>query len=406
MGRPLSTAGTVGGWSPGRPYGPEFHNYKNLRLRLPSASKKELLLIGLTTLVWVAMDQDTNERKSTTSFQLNQGLHRAARESDASISSLAEEGVVHGVVGDLVGVCWLCGNYISKRSQTRLLNADEMDEIAEAAVFGAPRDWKFHVSGDIASDERLNHIAGRMMLTDEPIELCSDCIRLLDEVGYRTPESFPVAYYGRGKTATERADPDRFMLRYAAEVAAISSANLTHLYDQDDEAAFWWAVHPAVRREILKPGADGHRPWRCIARHSNAYWWARGESARPVFEMAVGQISGIDRGPMPDRKQYWPGGNHSVSDISSKHVCSACAAHRSSDRQCSECLYSSCEQCSGSVTVSIDGEVEERCFECGWSNSDPEFAQRFTEMYADVFKNIRRYIPDDRQEDVNRIIHS
>ncbi|MBB6645049.1 hypothetical protein [Halobellus ruber] len=281
-----------------------------------------------------------------------------------------------------------------------------MDEIAATTVFSTPGEWKFDVSGEVPSDERLNHIAGRMMLTDEHIELCSDCIRLLDEVGYKTPENFPVAYYGRGKKASVRADPERFMRRYAAEVAAIASVSLTYLYEQDDEAAFWWAVHPAVRREILKGGTDGHRPWRCIARHSNAYWWARGESAKPVFKMAVGRIAGIDRGPVPGRKRYWPGGNHSVSDIDSKYICSACGADGLSERRCPECLYSSCEQCSGAVTISIDGRVEERCLECGWSGSDPQFMQRFTETYADVFENIRRYIPDDRQEDVNRILQS
>lgn len=345
------------------------------------------------------MAQGNDERRTTTSFQLNQGLHRAVQESDASISELAEEGVVHGVVEDLYGLCWLCGNCISKRSGAELVHYDDLDQKTGTTVFSDRGAWKFDTSGGVDSDKRLNRIAGRMMLPDEVVEFCPDCFRLVEEVGFRRSEDYPAAYYGR---ETEfRRYPQAASRRYAAEVAAVTSASVTNLYKQQPEAAFWWAVHPAVRRKILKNKTDEHRPWRCIARHSNAYWWAWGESAKKVFEMALNQIP---KGPATlgtNRKIAWPGGD----DHSTQNDCPACASTDFSG-SCPDCLYDKCEQCSDPLTISIQGEIKKKCLNCGWSDFSPRFEEKFIKMYADVFVDIRRYIPTERQSDVSRILNS
>jgi hypothetical protein len=347
------------------------------------------------------MAQGNDERRTTTSFQLNQGLHRAVQESDASISELAEEGVVHGVVEDLYGLCWLCGSYISKRSGSELVHADDLNTETGTTIFTSPGRWKYDTSDGTSSGTRLNHIAGRMMLPDEVVELCPDCFRLVEEVGFRRPEEFPVAYYGRGRWAFGRQNNQAATRHYAAEVAAVTSASLTDLYEQQPEAAFWWAVHPTVRRKILKNKTIETRPWRCIARHSNAYWWAWGKSAKTVFEMAVNQFPKDPATLGTNRKMGWPGGHNHTSNKN----CPACA---SMDFQgsCPDCLYNKCEQCSHPLTINIQGNIEEKCPNCGWNHYSPQFEEEFIDMYADVFADIRRYIPAERRSDVSRIINS
>ena len=347
------------------------------------------------------MAQGNDERRTTTSFQLNQGLHRAVQESDASISELAEEGVVHGVVEDLYGLCWLCGNYMSKRSGAELVHSDDLDQKTGTTVFSDSGAWEFDTSGGIVSDKRLNHIAGRMMLPHVVVEFCPDCFRLVEEVGFRRPEDFPVAYYGRGRRDFVRRHPEAATQRYAAEVAAVTSASVTSLYEQQPEAAFWWAVHPSVRRKILKNKTNQHRPWRCIAMHSNAYWWAWGESAKTVFEMAVNQIRKAPTTLGTNRKIAWPGGY----DHNTLTECPACASTNFGD-PCPDCLYGKCEQCSDPFTISIQGEIKKECLNCGWSDYNSYFEKDFIKMYADVFADIRRYIPTERQSDVSRILNS
>lgn len=347
-----------------------------------------------------------SERRKTTSFQLNEGLHRAVQETDASIGDLAEEGVVHEVADGLNGLCWLCGNYISQNGGSELIGRDQLNRRAGTTVFDEPQRWKFEATDDVPADERFEHIAGRIMLPDDVVEFCYTCSGLVDQEEFWALRHFPTAYYALG--AEFSCDIGDYAYRlYAAEVAAVTLATSTSLYRQTPEAAYWWSVHPAVRSEILneenakddvKEGLEPeHRPWFYIGLYNNAYWWGWGETAQPVFE---GAIQETGRHGLARRIR----GQNIGFDIASSE-CPACSApdyHGFCDR----CFYGeeSCEQCGGDLEIRIKGEARRECEDCGGRANPPYSEEEFAVKYADVLLDIQRYIPAERRQDVGRIV--
>lgn len=377
----------------------------------------------------------------TPSVRLSDNTYRAVKNSDYSISELARDGIEQAIVGELVSVCWICGEGIHRRERRDWIDTDRFEnDIARGNT--ESQHWKSWVNHreyqrfvkqerrTSKSDNDLYFTRVGMWLNlpgeKQPVELCSSCAEYIDQVRNQEirPSEIPIPYQYR--TADPDADNDLIdewwpepQLAYAAESAAVSRANYhsfqKYLFDaclEDDEerstGSFWWAAKGRGQNII---DTDTH-PWVEIALRSNAQRLLSGKPPVPIFKWALEAANSMGENwyaggskPPGCKSAPVPDGSESCVACGSKASVSDYPQRTGVLEYCDACLFvtSPCpnghEGCT-TLQPYVQGDTPSKskislyCYNCEHGEPASEgFVEKFTDRYESIFKEIKRVVP-------------
>jgi len=357
----------------------------------------------------------------TPSIRLSTNIHEAVGISEYSIGELARDGIEQAIIEDMVGVCWICGEAIHKKTHRERLNIiqhlniwanTDISEYIQSHTHGYDYSEAIHDDQDLTEEELYFVEIGRRLSApkDTTVEFCYHCSQwYIDNIEDMSidPEDIPIPYQFRGPQSRD-IDNIPANIAYGAEVAAVYSASyssfLKSILDTNstsskdyDPGLFWWA---ARRRSQNLIDSDSYN-WVEIALRSNAQSISTEKPPEPVLIQALDLAVGTRR--FRDERENLPGIDDSIEYVKSEY-CPACGtASSSNSKYCQTCFYGN-EKCEnkkdvcGNLHPVVSGdwepstEVSLQCYGCGETESPNGLTESFWEQYEPRLDDIEHLI--------------
>lgn len=388
----------------------------------------------------------------TSSIRISENIRRAVQNSDYNLSALAREGIEQAIIGELVGVCWICGEGIHQKERRDWINSEYFaDDIADGVIGSHIAEGSNSEHQDLVDYHQNNETninqdqetyytwAGKWLnLPDknQPVEFCSTCSDYIKKIREQEihPTDIPIPYQFRssGDEELKRRIVDvqpEPRYSYAAESAAVYLADYnshqqtvfnTENIDKEIKL-FWWAARGRSKRII---GTKYH-PWLEIALRSHGQALRRKMPLQGVYKQA---LQTANRGTNEIKQPWRPGSggpppkpSDPVELPDARGSCIACGTDLVNDpfgeqsrtmlepnhrdiHYCDACLFSyhSCTQqkecehfhpkVNGKSADQLD--IELHCFNCESSEEPPEsYKKKFRNKYNPIFNEIASVIP-------------
>lgn len=382
----------------------------------------------------------------TPSIRLSTNLYKTVKNSEFSFSELAREGIEQAVIGDIIGVCWICGEGIHHDSRHMWLDTHRYTNGIAGGEIESPREeWPMQMFEYKEFVERE-----RAAVTDGPpdqdwyytrlgkwlnlplsniVEFCSSCSAYLDKVKKKEiwAAEIPIPYQYRAFDVNIDVEDVAFavldepvfpVLSYAAESAAVCATDYNayqrSLFDPDarsrdfDRGLFWWAARSRSQNII----ESRTHSWLEIALRSNAQCIRTRRPLQPVFEQALQLAIKNHNSWEPGISKFPPG--ISDTDISNQSErCAACGSGiydigaNANNKYCPVCFYGkkSCsnntDEC-GLLHPRVTGDwkkgtkVEFKCYGCGETELPEKLTKEFWARYEPYLDEIERLIPQSK----------